>query len=194
MTKKCFRFYGGLLSLQERWLNRMANKGFRLTSCSKLFYSFESCSPKQYEYKVEFIGDRCYEEANEYQRFLEEFGYVVFRKSINLNYSVGHIRYRPWAKKGGRISTNATTFNRELFIVEKVTDGKPFELRTSLDDNIRYYGVLRNMWLTTFGALCALGVLSESLIWFAVSFFTALPAVVYQRQLRLCKNIKKTEE
>ena len=37
----------------------------------------------------------------------------------------GKVRLRPWAEKGGRIATNATTFNRELLIVEKDNDGKP---------------------------------------------------------------------
>ena len=47
-------------------------------------------------------------------------------KNINLNYSVGKVRWRPWAEIGGRIATNTTTFNRELLIVEKENDGKPF--------------------------------------------------------------------
>ena len=34
------------------------------------------------------------------------------------------VRFRPWAEPGGRIATNATTFNRELLIVEKQADGK----------------------------------------------------------------------
>ena len=37
------------------------------------------------------------------------------------------LRLRPWAEMGGCIATNATTFNRELLIVEKSNDGKPFE-------------------------------------------------------------------
>jgi len=41
------------------------------------------------------------------------------------------VRLRPWAEMGGCIATNATTFNRELLIVEKSNDGKPFELHTS---------------------------------------------------------------
>ena len=52
-------------------------------------------------------------------------GYSVFYKNINLNYSVGKVRWRPWAEIGGRIATNTTTFNRELLIVEKENDGKP---------------------------------------------------------------------
>mgnify|MGYP000072607434 CR=1 FL=1 len=74
-------------------------------------------------------------------------GYKVFYKNINLNYSVGKVRLRPWAERGGRIATNATTFNRELLIVEKDNDGKPFELHTSYEDKENYYRNLRNPWL-----------------------------------------------
>ena len=63
-----------------------------------------------------------------------DMGYKVFFKNINLNYSVGKVRLRPWAEMGGCIATNATTFNRELLIVEKSNDGKPFELHTSYAD------------------------------------------------------------
>lgn len=27
MSKRCYRYYGGLLTAQENWLNRMAAKG-----------------------------------------------------------------------------------------------------------------------------------------------------------------------
>ena len=27
MSKKCYRFFGGLLTAQEHWLNKMAEKG-----------------------------------------------------------------------------------------------------------------------------------------------------------------------
>ena len=30
MSKKCYRFFGGLLNTQEKWLNKMSEKGYRL--------------------------------------------------------------------------------------------------------------------------------------------------------------------
>lgn len=48
------------------------------------------------------------------------------------------------SEKGGRIATNNSTFNRELLIVEKKNDGKPFELHTSFEDKENYYRNLRN--------------------------------------------------
>lgn len=34
MSKKCYRFFGGLLTVQKNWLNKMAEKGYRLTPYS----------------------------------------------------------------------------------------------------------------------------------------------------------------
>ena len=60
-------------------------------------------------------------------------GYGLFYKNINLNYAIGKLRWRPWGEKGGHIATDATTFNRELLIVEKTDDGKTVELHTSYE-------------------------------------------------------------
>ena len=130
MSKKCYRYYGGLLGLQQKWLNKMSKKGYRLVRTIKAMYEFEPCAPGQYQYCVEFVGEKSKQGADDYVRFLEDCGYRVFYKNINLNYAVGKVRVRPWANQGGKIATNATTYNRELLIVEKVSDGKPFELHT----------------------------------------------------------------
>ena len=44
MSKKCYRFFGGLLTVQKNWLNKMAEKGYRLIRTGKLLYEFEKCS------------------------------------------------------------------------------------------------------------------------------------------------------
>lgn len=147
MSKKCYRFFGGLLNAQAKWLNKMSEKGYRLVRTGRVLYEFEECSPDEVTYCVEFIGEKSKENATDYAVFLEDMGYKVFFKNINLNYSVGKVRLRPWAEMGGRIATNATTFNRELLIVEKSNDGKPFELHTSYADKEKYYRNLRNPWL-----------------------------------------------
>ena len=134
MSKKCYRFFGGLLNAQAKWLNKMSEKGYRLVRTGRMLYEFEKCNPDEVTYCVEFIGEKSKENATDYANFLEDMGYKVFFKNINLNYSVGKVRLRPWAEMGGYIATNATTFNRELLIVEKANDGKPFELHTSYAD------------------------------------------------------------
>lgn len=123
MSKKCYRYFGALLSAQEKWLNKMAGKGYRLIHCGKLLYEFDECTPGKYQYCVEFIGKKSAKDAKNYRAALEDMGYKAFFKNINLNYSIGRVRYRPWAETGGRIATNTTTFNRELLIIEKEKDG-----------------------------------------------------------------------
>ena len=48
MRKTCYRYFAGLLRLQERWLNRKADEGLRLTDTGMLAYEFESCTPGAY--------------------------------------------------------------------------------------------------------------------------------------------------
>ena len=97
MSKKCYRFFGGLLNAQAKWLNKMSEKGYRLVRTGRVLYEFEECSPDEVTYCVEFIGEKSKENATDYADFLEDMGYKVFFKNINLNYSVGKVRLRPWA-------------------------------------------------------------------------------------------------
>ena len=171
MSKKYYRFFGGLLTAQEHWLNKMSEKGYRLIRAEKMLYEFEECKPDQVKYCVEFIGQKSKVDASDYHEFLEGMGYKVFYKNINLNYSVGKVRLRPWAEKGGRIATNATTFNRELLIVEKDNDGKPFELHTSYEDKENYYRNLRNPWLLILLMFAIFAVAKCSVVFGAVKIY-----------------------
>lgn len=194
MDKRCFRYYGGLLASQEKWLNKMAMKGFRLKRVGKLLYEFDKCLPGQYEYRVEFVGQKSPTDSLRYRSFLEDIGYTVFYKNINLNYSLGKIRYRPWAEKGARISTNATTFNRELLIVEKKHDGKPFELHTSYEDQIAYYGSLRNLWLFVFFPLLLLVIFNMTYLNGALAILPLFPIVMYQARIYRVKKRLRIKE
>ena len=44
MSKKCYRYFGGLLQKQEDWLNKMAEQGYRLIRVDKMLYEFETVS------------------------------------------------------------------------------------------------------------------------------------------------------
>lgn len=147
MTKKYYRFFWGFLKKQEKWLNEMADKGFRLIRTGRAWYEFEECEPKKYRYAVEFIGEKSKQNAKEYADFLEDCGYKVIFKNLNLDYSVGKAIFRPWAEKGGKIATTAGTFNKELLLVEKVNDGKAFELHTTEDDIKEYQKTVRKPWI-----------------------------------------------
>lgn len=134
MSKKCYRYYGGLMGLQQKWLNKMAGKGYRLVRTAAAMYEFEPCTPGQYQYCVEYVGETSKQGAGDYVRFLEGCGYRVFCKNINLDYTMGKVRFRPWAGRGGKTAADADASNGELLIVEKVRDGKPFERHTAYAD------------------------------------------------------------
>ena len=194
MSKKCYRFFGGLLQRQEEWLNKMAEQGYRLIAVGKMSYEFEECTPGCMEYRVEYIGSKSQNSSQDYFQFLEDMGYKVFFKNINLNYSIGKVRYRPWAEKGGRISTNNTTFNKELLIVEKRKDGKPFDLHTSFDDKIQYYESLRKPYAIYFILFLLLGVLTKTLLFSLLGFIPLVPALIYHHQVRILKKESVSKE
>lgn len=178
---KKYYFFGSFLSAQEKWLNKMASRGYRLVRTEKLLYEFEECAPDKYRYRVEFIGEKSKEHAEEYKSFLEnEMGYRVIFKNINLNYSVGKIRYRPWAEKGGRAATKSTTFDRELLIVEKENDEKPFELHTSYEDMISYYKTLQKPWLYMFVLFGILGIAMRTVLFGVFAAVSFVPVLIYQ--------------
>lgn len=192
---KKYYFFGSFLSVQEKWLNKMASQGYRLVRTEKLLYEFEKCAPNKFQYRVEFIGEKSKEHAEEYKRFLEdEMGYRVMYKNINLNYSVGKIRYRPWAEKGGRIATNSTTFNRELLIVEKENDEKPFELHTSYDDKISYYKILQKPWLFMVIGFGILGIAMRSVLFGIFAAVSLFPLILYWISAAKLKREANTKE
>ncbi|MBC5581884.1 DUF2812 domain-containing protein [Anaerofilum sp. BX8] len=194
MSKKCYRFFGGLLSAQENWLNKMAAMGYRLIRTEKLLYEFQKCSPGEVEYRIDFIAEKSAEKAKEYHDLLEELGYRVFFKNINLNYSVGKVHWRPWAEKGGRIASNATTFNRELLIVEKSRDGKPFELHTTYEDKAGYCANLRDPWFMLFVLFGVLGLVQRSALLLTLGAIALIPVFLYQIQILKFKQDAKTKE
>ena len=194
MSKKYYRFFGGLLTAQENWLNKMSEKGYRLVRTGKLLYEFEECKLGQVKYCVGFIAQKSQNNAKDYHDFLEEMGYSVFYKNINLNYSVGRVRWRPWAEKGGRIATNATTFNRELLIVEKENDGKPFELHTSYEDKENYYSNLRDPWFLLLLMFAVFAVVNRSVILGVLTLIALIPVIIYQSQIMKNRREARTKE
>ncbi len=140
----------------------MAAKGFRLVGTTRLAYDFTRCEPSQFAYKVEYVGEKSYNQAKEYQQFLHEMGLRTFAKNMKLNYSLGKIQWRPYAQGRGMIATSPGSINRELLIVEKQADGKPFELHTDQGDLISYYRNIRRAYLYGLIAVVALIVLGST--------------------------------
>ena len=159
MRKKYYRFFWGFLDKQKNWLNKMADKGLRLVNTGRAWYEFEECEPGKYRYAVEFVGEKSKRNAREYADFLEDCGYRVMFKNLNLDYSVAKVVVRPWADKGGRIATTAGAYNKELLIVEKENDGKDFELHTDENDIKEYKNKVRKLWIFAIAAAVVMAVL-----------------------------------
>lgn len=194
MSRTYIRFFGGFLTLQEWWLNKMARRGYRLVHTTKATYTFVPCRSGEYQYCVEFIGEKSRRSAQEYRAFLEEMGYKVFYKNINLNYSVGKVRWRPWAQSGGQLATHATTFDRELLIVEKKADGKPFALHTTYADRMAYIRRVQRPWLC-FLVLSALGYgLTRAWAWGVFAALCLAVVLAQTAEWLLLRRQAKTEE
>ncbi len=198
--KRVYRYFGGFTASLEKWLNEMATAGYRLVKTGKLLYEFEPCEAGKYQYKVEFIAEKSQRDAENYKAFLEGCGYTVFYQNANLNYSVGHVRFRPWASEGGKFATNSTTYNKELLIVEKENDGKEFILHTTMVDRINFYRKWRNVWLTYVAMFVLMAVLfavqapTAALILGAIGAVALIPVIIYQVQIRKLEKEAEVEE
>lgn len=195
MKKRCYRYFGGFLKAQQAWLNNMASRGWRLVRTRTLLYEFEPCNPGQYCYCVDFVGQMSYAKSKDYRQFLQGLGCRTFYKNLNLNWSVGHVRWRPWAKGTGQIATSPGGFNRELIIAEKQNDGTPFALHTTCDDQIAAMRPLRAAWLSIAAVFSGLGLWScvsepeRPAVWavlMGLGLLSLIPAAVYWRKMARC--------
>ena len=216
MSKRVLRYHFDFLDGQERWLNRMAAQGWRLERCHILSYEFEPCPPGAYEYAVELAADKTASQTESYRALLEGMGYRTWTKNLNANYSVGHVRWRPWAGTGrASIATTSgiggtSRFNQELLIVERPAEGEPFRLHTGVEDRIGAYRTVRRAYVWGAGMMLALAALAAVQTWrgacslplgaallAAALVFGALwgvPAVVVSRRLRALEEEGRIHE
>jgi len=208
MSKTVFRYFIDFLDGQEKWLNRMAERGYRLKKCGIMTYTFEECGPNEYEYAVEFVGDRSVSRAKDYRGYLEDVGYRAFTKNINLNFSYGKVKWRPYAKGLGQLATSPGGYNSELLILEKKRDEKPFALHTTVQDKRNTYQAVLHAYAWAVFAMLALTVvaflpgesppgavtwvLRAAVLLFGVLFL--IPAVKYFFLVRRLKEESKTFE
>lgn len=204
MIKKVYRYFFGFIKAQEKWLNKMAADGYRLVRTSIMSYEFEPCLKGEYEYCIEFVADKSYKKAKEYREFLEEMEYRTFTKNINIRYCIGKIKLRLWAKGTGKIATAPGSINKELLIIEKKRDGKPFELHTDLQDLIDYNRSIRNSYLyvsllTAFILLCSfikiidLSAAGKFILGIIGALFV-IPTIFYSKIIYDYKENQKTQE
>ncbi|MEW9124380.1 MAG: DUF2812 domain-containing protein [Thermotaleaceae bacterium] len=181
----------------------MARKGYRLVKAGKISYDFEECLPDEYQYRIEFIADKSFKSGKEYRTFLEGIGYKVFYKNINLNYSIGKVRWRPYGSGAGQISTNPGSYNKEILIIEKENDGRPFELHTSNADIAKYFKPIRNAWISLSAMFVAFSLWcfiqneapSNEIILFGIfGVIMIIPVIFYQKQINHYMKEAKIEE
>ena len=200
--KRCYRFFVGFLTAQEKWLNKMARDGWRLIKTTELSYVFEPCKPDEYEYRIDFIAQMSLPESKEYLTFLKDMGYDVLYKNSNLNWSAGKIRWRPFGRGMGQFTTNPGTFNRELLIVGKKKDGKPFELHSTNEDKADYFKTLRNAWLSLSVLFLVFAVwkfISETmtttfLVLGVVGILSLIPVILYQSDIHRFRKTAEIQE
>ncbi len=187
------RYFAGFMKSQEKWLNSMSDKGFRLVKTGILNYTFEECTPGAYRYAIDYVGDKSKKDSEDYKAFLESLGYRVFYKNINLDFSPFRLTVRPWAEWGGIVSTNPGTYNKELLIVEKESDGAEFSLHTEKEDLIDYYKRMSYPWYFIVFVMLVLAILFWPFI-FATVLMVIL-AVIFTIPIvkagRTIKELKK---
>ena len=75
MSKKCYRFFGGLLNAQDKMVKqKCTEKGYRLVRTGRMLYEFEKCNPDEVTYCVEFIGEKSKDNATDYANFFGGYG------------------------------------------------------------------------------------------------------------------------
>ena len=188
------RFFGALLRSQEKWLNKMARSGYRMVKTGIMTYDFEPCTPGEYQYAVEYVGAKDWEELQKYRAFLEEMGYTVFYKNINANYSVGKVRFRPYKSKPWIPVTSATNYNKELLIVERKAAEDDFKLHTSSEDIKNYYLQIIATFAFFFALLGGLGIFFKSFIYGGISIVFLIPVIIYTAEILKVKKLEKTED
>lgn len=209
MNKTVLRYFFDFIHSQEEWLNNMAKKGYRLKKCGKIAYSFEQCNPNEYEYAVEFVGTQSYPKVKLYREYLESMGYRTFTKNINFNVSFGKVKWRPYAKGMGQVATSPGSYDKELLILEKKKDGKPFELHTDVSDKLSAFKEVRRTYFWAMLVMIGLMVMtfvpsvnsmSENMIWAARSLLAVIfalfiiPAIKYSMLVKRLREESKTYE
>ena len=208
MRKRVVRYFFDFTDGQEKWLNEMAAAGWRLVKCGQLTYDFERCEPGEYEYAVEFVADQSYAKSQDYKAFLESMGYKTFYKNINVGLYIGKVKWRPWGEGAGQMTTAPGSFQKELIIVEKKKDGKPFKLHTDLTDSLALYRKACMAYFWYAGGMLALALmLLLSTVWMpsvysllgaglcgVLGFRWLIPGVKTSRKVRRLKEEATTNE
>lgn len=150
MKKRVFKIFFNFLENQETWLNSMSKKGYRLVKASRFFYYFEESTPNKYKYTVQFIMDKTNKELKNYYKTLQDLDMNYFTKNVNIGkFSFAEIKVRPYIKNRAMLATSPGRINKELLILEKLDDGKPFKIYNNTNELIEYFKNIRNTFAFT---------------------------------------------
>ncbi|MDO5725095.1 MAG: DUF2812 domain-containing protein [Tissierellia bacterium] len=146
---KKFKLFLDPFDSREKWLNKIAQSGFRLRSVDLLstIYDFQK-TDENYYYKVQYIGYMSNKERLNYQQFLDEMGYRYFNLQLNLGqFSFGRVKIRPYAKGTGMIATSPGMINKEILIIESKKGETDFELFTSRESELENLRLKRRSFI-----------------------------------------------
>ncbi len=143
---KKFRYFFLFPEPYERFLNKMAEQGLRLVKVGLLFFYFEPCPQGEFTYQVLFVGEKSAKDNKHLRHYLEDSGYRVYTKNGFLPFHMG-VKWRPYGKGRGQISTAPGSYYKEFTIVERNAHDAPCDLFTTHVDKVGYYRGLRNMFL-----------------------------------------------
>ena len=146
-----FKLFLNPVEDQERWLNNMSRQGYRLSHVGNTFYYFEKGDPGQYQYAVQYVANKSLPELQDYERFLEESKIRWIEKAGSVGkFSLGNLRWRPYADSGARIASSGDMIQKEFLILERKSEETPFQVYTAVEDQIEAMKVRRKpyvMWM-----------------------------------------------
>ena len=126
---------------------------------------------------MDFVADKSYAKSKDYKAFLESMGYRTFYKNVNVGIFLT-AKWRPWGEGLGQIATAPGSYQKELIIVEKKKDGKPFELHTDLTDLLTLYRKIRTAYFWYAGGMFALSLMLWIYTVWMKSVYMALGAML----------------
>lgn len=140
---KKIRYFIDALDGQERYLNQMAKKGYRLIKTTRMGYEFQPCEQDAYSYIVQYVAEKSLKELTEYRQYIEDLGFLYYGKNINMQYGAkARLRY---TGKNLTLATNPGRLNQELLIIE-IPKGQTLSLFTTAKEQYEYYAMLRNVY------------------------------------------------
>ena len=153
----------------------MAGQGWRLHKTNPIYYDFTSCEANTYEYRLDFVALYSNQKLANYTQLLLEQGYNCFFKNLNINFSLGKMRFRPYAEKGGHLASTTGTYNKEILIIEKKRDEESFDIHSNYRDIVKWLISIRRIYLAY---LFAVTVSAIFLIWLAYNIWLTFALII----------------